>query len=158
MGQSAKKRAKDNKRQRKHRHGGVTKVSRAKCDISVTKEEKRKEDNKPLYPLSGFSHAFQMAWDLWPPKRRSKKEAAQTGWNEAVARLQIRHGGDHRKAEDWLFDRVREFVKSPKAGGRYCTGIANWLTDGHYDDAAESWEDSGEEPAQQSAYQEIERV
>jgi hypothetical protein len=96
-----------------------------------------------------------MAWDSWPPKRRSKKEAAQSAWVEALARLQIRHGGDPRKAEDWLLQRVREFARSPKASGPYCQGIAKWIADGSYDDAAEAWQDSGEELPPTSTYQEI---
>lgn len=45
MGESSKKRAKDAKRQQKHRHKSVTKVSQKECDKSVTKEEKRREEN-----------------------------------------------------------------------------------------------------------------
>jgi hypothetical protein len=107
------------------------------------------------YPLSGFSQAFQMAWDLWPAERRTKRETAQSAWQDSVVRLAFRFEGDSRQAEAWLLSRVRQFVKSPKASGRFCPGIANWLIDGRYDDAPESWQDSGEDSAPQSTYGEI---
>lgn len=107
------------------------------------------------YPLSGFSQAFDMAWRIWPASRRTKRETSQSAWRDAVVRLAFRFDGDHRKAEDWIHQRVRAFCDSPKASGQFCPGIANWLIDGRYDDAPESWQESGEDTAPQSSYGEI---
>jgi hypothetical protein len=96
------------------------------------------------YPLAGFSHAFGMAWDSWPPARRVKRETAQGAWRDAVARLAFKFDGVHHRAEDWLLERVSAYCKSPRAAGEFCSGIANWLIEGRYDDPPEAWADGGD--------------
>jgi hypothetical protein len=111
----------------------------------LPREEKRREEIKePPYPLAGFSQAFQMAWDSWPPARRVKRETAQGAWRDAVARLAFKFDGVHHRAEDWLLERVSAYCKSPRAAGEFCSGIANWLTEGRYDDPPEAWADGGD--------------
>lgn len=127
----------------------------SKQSSSPSSSSSTSPSKEPPYPLGGFSAAFQMAWDSWPPKRRVKKQTAQSAWTDAVSRLAFRFDGENRKAEDWLLERVRAYVRSPRANGRYCLGIANWLVDGNYDDPQEAWSDGGEEAPADSAYQEI---
>lgn len=154
MGQSAKKRAKANERQQRHRRKTVTQT----CDKNVTTEQNRTEQNnkEPPYPLGGFSLAFRMAWDSWPPRRRTKRETAQIEWQNAIARLGVRFDRDTSKADEWLLNRVRDYVKSPKAAGRFCGGMGTWLAGGCYDDPDEAWQESDSEKPAESQYQEIE--
>lgn len=78
MGHSAKKRAKDLARQRKSRHGSVTKLSRSECDKSVTKDkdkdkEKEKGKETPL-PPELQSADFVSAWSAWIAHRQELKK------------------------------------------------------------------------------------
>lgn len=76
MGESSKKRAKDAKRQQKHRHKSVTKVSQNQCDKSVTKEEKRREEksNTPKAPKGAVVTLPELPLILNTPQVRSSLE------------------------------------------------------------------------------------
>lgn len=80
MGQSAKKRAKNTKRQQKHRRAPVTSLSHIKRDKSATKEEKRREEKKKerdapfSFPLSLDTPEFHIAWSDWQLHRIEKKK------------------------------------------------------------------------------------
>jgi hypothetical protein len=78
MGDSAKKRAKNTKRQQQHRRNAtVTKTSRHERDKSATKEEKRREEKRettnvvshPLPPCLE-TEKFRSAWERWERHRR----------------------------------------------------------------------------------------
>lgn len=98
-----------------------------------------------------------MAWDLWPPKRRTKRQTAQSAWQDAIARLAFRFEANHTKAEDWLLSRVKAYTDSPISDSKYCAGIANWLTAGNYDDPDEAWQRDDDESAP-SMYPEIQPI
>jgi hypothetical protein len=152
------------KREAKERNGNRLRQRKRRgsrdCHAEVTPPYSYSDSTSrdPPYPLNGFSHAFQMAWDSWPARRRTKKQTAQSAWQDAIARLAFRFESDKTKAEDWLAERIRAYVRSPRAKGEFCQGIANWLTNGSYDDPEEAWQESGEEPPPTSMYQPIEPI
>jgi len=101
---SAKNRALSGKRQRNKRHGSVTKLSRAQRDISVTREEKRREENieakasKPpplltpealVFPAELSTQDFRGLWEQWERHRAETKHplksVMRTGQLEMLA-------------------------------------------------------------------------
>jgi hypothetical protein len=149
LSQSAKSRALTASRVAKHSRKTTNGRS---VSSALAREEKRREEKyePPDPPLPDFvrtPQAFQIAWDAYPPARRTKKDVAISAWTAAVDRLLPRHNSEAYKAEDWLLLRILSFAKSPLATSKYCPGIGKWLEDGRYDDANEAWErgdDAGE--------------
>lgn len=139
LSQSAKSRALTASRVAKHTRKTTNGRS---VSSALAREEKRREekDKPPDPPFVRTPQAFQMAWDSYPAKRRTGKEAAIAAWQAALERLLPEHEQKVFAAEDWLLLRILAFSRSPKAGSRYCPNIANWLDEGRYHDAAEAWE------------------
>lgn len=84
--------------------------------------------------------AFGMAWQTYPARGRTKREAAIAAWRLAIQKLEHRLSGP-AKAQEWLIQRVKDFAKSPKANTKYVTSIAAWLEGGSYDDDPAAWLD-----------------
>lgn len=106
MGESAKKRANDNKRQRKHRSKSATSVtdeSQNARDQNVTKEEKRREKKRrdtipeapagseAENPLPEVPESVRTVWQQWLQYKREKRQVYQpTGLHQAIVHLQNR--------------------------------------------------------------------
>ena len=89
--------------------------------------------------------AFGMAWQTYPARGRTKREAAIAAWRLAIQNLEHRLSGP-AKAQEWLVQRVKDFARSPKAKTKYVTSIAAWLEGGSYDDDPAAWQDD-DQPA-----------
>lgn len=86
---------------------------------------------------------FDAWWALWPRGRKVGKDAAERTYRKAVGRLQKKRGWTPTEAHQYLADRLRAFVASPKCLGDYCPHPSTWLNEGRYDDDPAAWDESG---------------
>ena len=136
-GESAKKRAEAAERQRLSRElkdkKGVTDMSHKTCDESVTREEKRREENKdqkqdqkPLSPDKPDDGMFSKFWSVYPNKKA--KGSAEKAWikikpDQPLFERIIQAVMKQRASEDWVKD-----------GGKFIPHPASWLNAKRWDD------------------------
>jgi hypothetical protein len=152
LGQSAKKRLIDAKRQAKHRqsgsHADVTKVSRNDRDkIVTTGEERRGQENKntPIVP-KGTGEGFGAFWNA--VHRREGRGVAEKAFGRAVAAVASSTGKSKPEAANWITDRMKAFAASAQAADEIKGKLhpATWLNQGRYDDDPAIW-NNGEAPS-----------
>lgn len=123
--QSAKIRILAAKRKRKEREEGVTQVSRTQRDKSVTKEEKRIEEENTRKPPCD-DDGFARFWDAWPNK--VDKLVAAKVWEKLrpspELRATIMAGLEKQKGSaGWL-----------EENGKFIPGPARWLRGARWED------------------------
>jgi hypothetical protein len=116
----AKERALTNQRVRKHRAGNadVTEMKRS----TVTREEKRREDNNTPYPAG-----FLSVWDIYPSQRRTGKPKCLEIWVknrlEAQAPAIALHVEAMKLSPQWQRD-----------SGQYIPTLQTYLNQGRFED------------------------
>lgn len=116
------------------------------------------QERASLTNFTAYSMAFTTAWSLYPKHGRNRRIAAAAAWNQAIEVLRQRFGDSIPKAEDWLTERIRAFGKSAKGQGSFAPGMTTFLSDGRYDDDADSWDKVSTSKAneeRESRYQEM---
>jgi hypothetical protein len=130
LSQGAKSRGLAAERKRDERSVDAPSSSRSKRDNSVTREEKRREDNTYTSSREKFG-----AWWTSAPRKVGKADA-ERAYAKSVAAL-IDRGVDD--PHGFLLARIQAFANSPKAKGDFCPHPATWLNQGRYDDDDDEW-------------------
>lgn len=149
LGQSAKKRLMDAKRQAKSRkkasHGDVTNMSRTERDKNVTtgEESTGEKKNTPKVP-KGTTQEFEQFWKA--VHRREGRGSAERAFCKAVEKVAAR-GMTKPEAANWLTERMSAFASSPQAADDVKGKLhpATWLNQGRYDDDDAVWGLNGSE-------------
>lgn len=130
-GKSAKRRANDSERKRNSREsGGVRNMSASDADKSVTREEKRREENKDqdqkTSSLPAREDLFAKFWAMYPNKKC--KTAAQKAWGKI-------------KVTEGLFELIAEGLAKQvvstawtKDNGQFIPHPSTWLNGKRWED------------------------
>ena len=102
-------------------------------------EERASSSSSPLHidQLSNVG-VFDGWWSIWPRPKRVGYQLAQAEYLAAIADLRKKHA-TIAGAEEFLADRLQQFIGSPKARSRVCPHPATWLRDGWYLDDPTAW-------------------
>ncbi len=82
---------------------------------------------------------FDSLWEVYP--KQSARRTAEKAYPEAVKDVQEKHGLDEAKAREFITGMATLFAKSEWGSGpvRMVPKLADWLTEGHYDDDPKAW-------------------
>jgi hypothetical protein len=127
-GQSAKRRAEDQKRKKNGRQS-VRNLSAPDADKKRTREEKRRVVKNPL-PPTGAGARFDRFWAAYP--RKAGKDAARKAFaarkpDDALTDAMLAAVAEQSQSEQWKRD-----------GGQYIPHPATWLNQGRWEDGAET--------------------
>jgi hypothetical protein len=131
LGESAKKRLQDAKRQAKRRvsasHGDVTNLSRKQRDKNVTTGEDRRGQN--IDAKASISTDFETWWSHYPKK--ASKDVARRAYEKALRRI----GPDNESAAASLLrESFPRFAELRKRDPQYVPNAATWLNGGCWAD------------------------
>ena len=76
-----------------------------------------------------YSDEFEKFWDVFPKRRRTKKQEAYRKWKIALRSV----------TAGTLTSRAAEYAQSPKGQSEYAVMPSVWLGSGMYDDEPEAW-------------------
>ena len=133
LSQSAKRRALEARRQAAYR---VTQASQKRHADTVTREEKRREENITPKPPSGASAHFDQFWSIVPKK--VAKATARKSYDRSVKRIRLEKP-DLEDVHAYLRSRMAAYANSEVAKTEFCCNPSTWLNGGRWDDDDSAW-------------------